>query len=191
LDRWSKEFVEMKKTLRVLVGFISFLMVFCAMMWAMDYLHQVKPINKDFFFLGGDSTQTTVIDTTFKYGDVDLTPYRSVKFLYQADVAYGSLASCTNFVDLQVGTANGISSDGPGYWKTLTTWVITGDSLYSTTGYNLIYNVPADSALSAYRLRYRTKTVLADSGDGWYNHGSERVATRNYINGTMEVIGRQ
>lgn len=135
-----------------------------------------------FTYLGGDSTETAVVDTSEYYINRSYEDCRAGKVFYQADMSVGGMSSCSIWVDLYNGT-------GPwrtGYWKSLGTFVITDDSLYSTTGYDLLVTIPYDSLLPYFKIRTRAQTQDSDSGA----YDGEKVDSVYSISHSVEVLAR-
>lgn len=141
-----------------------------------------------FTYLMGDSTMTDTTDTFFTEFAYDLSRYRTVKIFYQADMTtrivdtLDSLMSCSVWVDVQTGTGS-----AEGYWNTLTTFIITGDSLYTTDGWDLKYVTLVDSIDKYLRCRSRIQTQDSDSGGTL----SEKIANDYTIEHTLEILARE
>jgi len=137
-----------------------------------------------FAYLKGDSTVTDTVDTFFTEFSYDMSAYRVTKLFYQPDVTFGGMSSCSAWVDVQTGTGS-----EEGYWRTLTTFIITGDSLYSTSGWDLRYTVVVDSVDRYLRFVSRIQTQDSDSGasDGEKVKGDSTYT----ISHTLEILARE
>lgn len=141
-----------------------------------------------FLFLRGDAEAVDTTDTFFYELAYDMSPYRVVKLFYQANMTtrivdtLDSLMHCSMFVDIQTGTGS-----KEGYWGTLKTLIITGDSLYSTSGWDLDYTLGADSVDKFLRFVSRIKTQASDSGDS----AAEKIANAYTAEHLLEILGRE
>lgn len=143
---------------------IVWLCLLIAGLWAIvmggGFTTVTKSVSNTFTFLGGDSTNHIYTDTFYYELPDDFSGYRFLKVYYQCDVAWGDMSNGTSFVDLQTGTGS-----REGYWTTLTTWTITDDSLITTSGYDLVYALLADSVENHLRLRIRMQTDSSGNAD--------------------------
>ena len=122
------------------------------------YKTPLKTITMTHTFLGGDSTNAVYIDTQYYQLPEDFSGFRFIKTFYQSpSIDSAGLGGCTSWVDIQTGLGN---SPG-GYWNNIVTYVITDESTFATSGYDLVKVWAVDSALSNIRLRFRIQSDSA------------------------------
>lgn len=135
-----------------------------------------------FVFLGGDSTAASATDTSYHEMPSNFIGARFARFYYQADVTWGGMSNCSAFVDWQTGTG-GLD----GNWQTLRIDTITGDSLFSTSGYDLEYVPSVDSLRKYFRFRFRVQTDADDTGAS----AGEKVDSTYTISNTLDYFTRE
>jgi len=142
--------------------------------------NETRTSTTTFTFLRGDSTVTDTAETSYVDLNIPTGNYRFNKLTYQADVAWGGMANCSAFVMLEQGPGSDVAP-----FDSIQTFVITGDSLYSTGGYDLVYTWSADSAKPHVRLRVIVRTDDDDTGAS----AGEKVDSSYTINHTIEAWG--
>lgn len=169
----------------VLLAMLVLAMAICV--FAGDSYFETRTLTTTFTYLGGDSTVASYYDTTYMplvFTAHPLSQYRFNKLQYQANVTWGGMSNCTTWVQIQQGPGSHVSDDGT--YDTLQSFVITDDSLYTTSGYDLIYTWGADSIKPHVRLRFIVRTDADDSGAS----AGEKVDSSYTIAHTIHAWGR-
>ena len=148
--------------------------------WAGSY-KETRTWTDTFTYLQGDSTVADTTEVFYYEPNFPAYKYRFNKLQYQADVTFGGMTVCTALVTLEQGPG---TTDNP--YDTIKTFIITGDSTYATTGYNLIYTWLADSAKPDIRIKV---TVMTDADDSGASAG-EKVDSSYTIAHTIHAWGR-
>lgn len=130
-------------------------------------------------FLGGDSTNENYTDTLYYEFPLDVSDFRFCKILYQSLPDTGELLYCSTWVSFQTGTG-GLD----GLWQTIgAEMIITDDSNFTTTGYNLINSMSTDSLLNFLRMR-----VIMYTDSTGEDSLTPHIADNYIQNHTVDVI---
>lgn len=139
-------------------------------------------INDSHLFMSGDTTTSeTQSVTTYHELGVNYEDYRIGKTFYQADIHAATIVSETVTVTIQTGTG-GLD----GYWIDLAEYIITQDSFITTSGWDLVVNITAESLYQ----RMRLKVIMQSDSTG--NGDMKDVSDSTFlITHTLEVLARE